>query len=86
MIAALFAYAIAATMRPGKRYTGWRWRYVAAYVRERDGFTCQHCHDRGFVVHHKRAVADGGSHFPHNLVTLCLACHADIHEWLEVTP
>lgn len=70
----LFAWL---TMRPGRRYTGWRWDVVRGYVLNRDDRTCQECHAsyRTMDVHHKRPVARGGSYQTWNLVTLCRYCH-----------
>ena len=52
---------------------------VKAYVRWRDGYTCQNCgaHGEGvrLEVHHIRHRMEGGSDRPDNLVTLCHGCH-----------
>ena len=81
------ANLLAITMRPGRRYDGWRWRYVARYVRRRDDMTCRNCDDHGHIVHHVTHVSEGGSHFTWNLRTVCRRCHADFHpdnRWLKV--
>ena len=52
---------------------------VKAYVRWRDGYTCQNCgaHGEGIriEVHHIRHRMEGGSDRPDNLVSLCHGCH-----------
>lgn len=57
---------------------------VKAYVRWRDGYSCQNCGARGadvrLEVHHIRHRMDGGSDRPDNLVTLCHECHRRHHE------
>lgn len=78
----LTAWLLSLTMRPGVRYTGWRWRVVADYVRHRDRFRCRRCGIYAYTVHHERSVSEGGSHFPTNLTTICGACHEEIHPWL----
>lgn len=79
----LTAWLLSLTMRPGVRYSGWRWQRVADYVRRRDDFTCRNCRRRGWTVHHVTPVSSGGSHRPGNLRTLCDDCHAEIHPWLQ---
>ena len=57
---------------------------VKAYVRWRDGYSCQNCGARGsdvrLEVHHIRHRMDCGSDRPDNLVTLCHECHRKHHE------
>lgn len=49
---------------------------VKAYVRWRDGYTCQNCGSHEHLeVHHIRHRSDGGSDRPGNLITLCHECH-----------
>lgn len=49
-------------------------------VKERDGGRCQACGSTvGLRVHHRQQVAEGGSHDPSNLVTLCVIWHAAVH-------
>ena len=74
---------IAMTMRPGVRYTGWRWKYVAHYIRARDKFNCRVCGNRGHIVHHKKWLKNGGSNMPGNLITVCERCHEKEHRWLK---
>ena len=53
---------------------------VKAYVKARDGFTCQVCGSQEHLeVHHIIQRKDGGSDRPANLVTLCGKCHTDHH-------
>lgn len=48
-------------------------------VRRRDGLTCRACGRPGNHVHHINYRSEGGGHEPHNLITLCLACHDTVH-------
>ena len=53
---------------------------VKAYVKARDGFTCQSCGSHEHLeVHHIIQRKDGGSDRPANLITLCERCHTDHH-------
>ncbi|HIV99070.1 MAG TPA: HNH endonuclease [Candidatus Ornithospirochaeta avicola] len=53
---------------------------VKAYVKARDGFTCQSCGSHEHLeVHHIIQRRDGGSDRPANLITLCEKCHTDHH-------
>lgn len=78
---------VALTMRPGKRYTGWRWDVVRRWVLDRDSHACRQCGAsyRLLHVHHVRPVSRGGSHHTWNLKTLCPGCHAlqPGHEHME---
>lgn len=76
----MIAWLLSLTMRPGQRYTDWRWRRIAAYVRRRAGNRCEWCERRGMLhVHHIRPVFAGGSHHPRNLAALCVPCHERLH-------
>ena len=59
------------------------WRAMSRHIRQRDGFLCQGCLPRTVaarVVHHVRALADGGKALDEsNLVSLCSDCHRDRH-------
>ena len=76
------------TMRPGVRYTGWRWRVVRGYVLDRDGGRCVVCGGSYRLMHvcHRRAVARGGSHQTRNLETRCYHCHKAEHPWMPAIP
>ncbi len=51
------------------------------HVLVRDGFTCQLCGSRSRLqVHHVKPRARGGDDSVTNLLTLCHACHASVHE------
>jgi hypothetical protein len=52
-----------------------------AYVRARDGHTCQFCgkKDTKLEVHHIIKRSDGGTDVVTNLVTLCSDCHKKYH-------
>ena len=73
------------TMRPGKRYTGWRWDVVRRWVLRRDKHECRDCgaRYRQLHVHHVRPVSRGGSYQTWNLRTLCERCHARRHPHME---
>jgi len=59
------------------------WERTRHEVYERDGYCCQVCEDRSagpLHAHHKQPISDGGKPFLlENLVTVCEACHYDIH-------
>lgn len=64
-------------------------RYGRTWKKIRDAYVASHplcelClkHDRYVVaeeVHHKKPLAEGGTHAWNNLIALCKACHARIH-------
>ena len=46
----------------------------------RDGYMCALCGDiRGLQLHHVILRSQGGTDYPHNLITLCWRCHAVAH-------
>ena len=59
------------------------WRAMSRHIRQRDGFLCQGCLPRTVaarVVHHVRALADGGLPLSEaNLISLCADCHRARH-------
>lgn len=57
------------------------WARVRARALRRDGGCCVRCGEGrlGLQVHHVRALSAGGSDDLGNLVTLCVACHAEFH-------
>lgn len=77
----IWAYIVSLTMKAGHRYSGWRWKFLAQRVRERDNHVCTQCgfHASTLDVHHIRPLAAGGSHWPGNLASLCRACHEATH-------
>ena len=79
----LAALLLSLTMTPGRRYTGWRWRTIAAARRAWDGHRCTRCGATAgpLHVHHRRPVSAGGNHALWNLVTLCVMCHEAVHGW-----
>lgn len=49
-------------------------------VRERDGNACRFCGSgRRLTVHHIRYVCHGSGNEITNLMTLCAACHKNVH-------
>lgn len=66
-----------------------RRRYGRAWKRIRDWYIqehplCELCQQEGKLtpaeeVHHKKPLAEGGTHARDNLVALCKSCHARIH-------
>jgi len=56
---------------------------VKAYVLDRDGYKCQSKqkvkHSKILHVHHIQFRSNGGTDTPTNLITLCEACHNDLH-------
>ena len=66
-----------------------RRRYGRAWKRIRDSYVSQHplceqCLKEGrFVeteeVHHRKPLAEGGTHARDNLIALCKSCHSKIH-------
>lgn len=66
-----------------------RRRYGRAWKRIRDAYVLEHpfcelCFKRGDIVaveevHHKKPLAEGGTHDKSNLISLCKSCHARIH-------
>ncbi|WP_090504395.1 HNH endonuclease [Natronorubrum sediminis] len=63
------------------------WDKLRKRVYKRDGYRCQSCGAGGGTngdtvlhAHHKKPIANGGSHRMSNLTTLCPSCHNDEHE------
>ena len=54
-------------------------------VLRRDDWRCQNCGTRSNLeVHHKAFRSQAGDDSDENLITLCVTCHADIHEGTAV--
>ena len=54
-------------------------------IYRRDGYRCALCDcTTGLQIHHYLRRGDGGSNSPHNLITLCATCHAQVHGHLLV--
>ena len=50
-------------------------------VLRRDGWRCQSCGTMSNLeVHHKEFRSQAGDDSEQNLITLCSACHASVHE------
>lgn len=56
-----------------------RWKAKRAEVMRRDKFTCQGCHDRATLVHHK-TYANVGDELLFQLIALCKDCHTRVHD------
>ena len=66
-----------------------RRRYGRAWKRIRDSYVkthpfCEVCFEKGIItpvetVHHKKPLAEGGTHDRSNLMSLCSSCHGRIH-------
>lgn len=83
----LGGWLLALSMRPGRRYTdSLRWDILRGLIRKRDGYCCRECGRRAeyggvwLEVHHRRPVAEGGSHAPWNLTLVCKAHHDGLHQ------
>ncbi|MGH9547244.1 MAG: HNH endonuclease [Terriglobales bacterium] len=49
-------------------------------VLRRDGWKCQSCgRSRNLQIHHKEFRSQSGDDSEENLITLCTACHMDLH-------
>jgi len=83
MLRILGTLLLGLTLRPGVRYTDWRWRYIAGTRRHLDRGRCAECHGNGRAlhVHHLRPVSEGGNYLLWNLLTLCARCHEQRHGW-----
>jgi len=53
-----------------------RWLEIAKKIRKRDNYTCQHCGNPGYDVHHIIPWRLTHNDNPSNLVTLCRSCHS----------
>jgi 5-methylcytosine-specific restriction endonuclease McrA len=50
-------------------------------VLRRDGWRCQSCGAMSNLeVHHKELRSQSGDEVERNLITLCTACHATVHQ------
>ncbi len=56
------------------------YRELRKQVLRRDGWRCQLCGSMtNLEVHHKQFRSHSGEDSEHNLITLCLDCHASAH-------
>lgn len=69
------------------------WEEISKNVRERDGYMCRRCgssltelQEIGsyLTVHHIVPRKKGGSNWPSNLITLCIACHREVEKAPEL--
>jgi len=57
------------------------YRELHRRVLERDGWRCQTCGSmQDLQVHHLKLRSHSGGDVEQNLITLCSACHARIHQ------
>lgn len=57
-----------------------QYRLLRFQVLERDGWRCQQCGSRkNLEVHHLNARSRLGHDSLENLITLCHACHSEVH-------
>jgi 5-methylcytosine-specific restriction endonuclease McrA len=69
---------------PRLRLTPTLYEHLHQQVLRRDGWRCQSCGTMSNLeVHHKEFRSQSGDDSDENLITLCVACHADIHEDTE---
>jgi len=68
-----------------KRHTGFyaskKWKEFSREIKERDGFTCSYCGEKGgnLQAHHIEPVSLGGEKYPpkEKMITLCYSCHQE---------
>lgn len=69
------------------------WDEISHAIRERDGFKCRRCGatieelkviGSYLTVHHIIPRKKGGSNWPSNLITLCIACHREVESAPEL--
>ena len=61
------------------------YEHVRQQILRRDGWRCQSCGTMSNLeVHHKAFRSQAGDDSEENLITLCVRCHADIHEGTAV--
>ena len=84
-IAVLRAFAEVAIVRPAD----WDVVMIRAEADKPRGLMQQPCFgcrsDGRHAWHHIIQIQHGGSNYVRNIVSLCDACHADVHPWLERT-
>jgi hypothetical protein len=69
------------------------WTEISQMIRERDGYECRRCFAKEselkeigsyLTVHHIVPRKKGGSNWPSNLITLCIACHREVESAPEL--
>jgi 5-methylcytosine-specific restriction endonuclease McrA len=66
--------------RPRLRLDSDSYRGLCQQVLERDGWRCQRCgNSKNLQVHHMQPRSLLGGDVEENLITLCCACHRQIH-------
>jgi 5-methylcytosine-specific restriction endonuclease McrA len=67
--------------QPRLRLDSEQYEQLRNAVLRRDGWRCQLCGTRsGLEVHHKEFRSHSGDDSEQNLITLCSACHANVHQ------
>ena len=63
---------------------------IREYIFHRDDHKCQHCKgkkkDKILVIHHINGKKEGATNRPEELMTLCLTCHNQHHDGIDVIP
>ena len=62
------------------RLDPWSYEKLRQQILRRDGLRCQSCGTMSNLeVHHREFRSHLGSDAEENLITLCTACHAEVH-------
>jgi 5-methylcytosine-specific restriction endonuclease McrA len=62
------------------RLDPWSYENLRPQILRRDGWRCQSCGTMSNLeVHHREFRSHLGSDAEENLITLCTACHAEVH-------
>jgi 5-methylcytosine-specific restriction endonuclease McrA len=65
---------------PRLRLDSTSYRDLQRQVMERDGWRCQVCGSmQNLQVHHLKLRSQSGGDVEQNLITLCVACHEQVH-------
>ena len=66
--------------RPRLRIHNETYGKLRKQVLQRDGWRCQECGGRSKLeVHHREFRSHSGDDAEQNLITLCVACHGNVH-------
>ena len=68
----------------------YNWKTICKEIKDRDNWTCQLCGEQrkrwGVNLHVHHIDEDKTNNHPHNLISLCSACHHPLHGNLEIRP